>query len=374
MNKTRRIRVLHLLTSPYTGGAETNLLALLRHFDRDRFEHAVAFGGSGQLESEFEREGVTLIHLSAQPLSIKSVLKIPAMVHRIREYGPDIIHSHLDIPNLYALVAARILDLRLVLHIHGLGIVPRQLLPGRGRKHWFWNRVARFYLHADMVIAICSFQLPFLARLGVKESQIAVIPNGISLGGQPVVARIGRDVYRFVSVARFFPEKDHAMLIRAFGEVSRQVPQARLTLVGDGPLRLEIERQVQGMGLQDKVDFLGIRRDIPDILAASDCFVLNSRWELHPITILEAMRAGLPVIASDVGGVADTLGDGTTGLLVQPGDQVGLSKALLSMVENPERGERMGEQGVLRVADQFSNVLVAKKIESVYAHVMGCNQ
>ena len=112
MKRTKRIRVLHLLTSPYTGGAETNLLALLRHFDRDRFEHAVAFGGSGQLEAEFERLGVTLIRLSRRPLCIKSVVEIPKMVRQIREYGPEIIHSHLDLPNVLGLVAKRLLGLR----------------------------------------------------------------------------------------------------------------------------------------------------------------------------------------------------------------------------------------------------------------------
>lgn len=368
---TGRIRILHLLTTPYAGGAETNLLALLNHFDRNRFEHAVAFGGNGPLAAEFEQAGVPLIRLSERPLCMRSVLEIPAMVRRIRAYGPDVIHSHLDLPNLVALAVKRALGCKLVLHFHGLAIIPRSNLPGRDSKHLFWNVMARFYRYCDKAIAICTFELPFLEKLGMRREQIALIPNGISLEGKQPAKATPDGHYRFVNVGRFFPQKDHALLVRAFAEVSRKLPQARLLLIGDGPLRPEVERQVQEMGLGEKVGFLGIRRDIPDILARCDCFVLNSRWELHPITILEAMRAELPVIASDVGGVADTVADGVTGLLVRFGDQCGLTEAMFALAMEPARGVAMGMAGEKRVAEHFSNALVVRKIESVYEDVLG---
>lgn len=371
MEKIRRIRVLHLLTAPFAGGAETNLLGLLQYFDRDRFEHAVAFGGEGPLLEEFERAGVVVIRLSEQPLRLKSIFEIPAMVKRIGEYAPDIIHSHLDLANVLGLVAKRQLGCKLVLHFHGLAIIPLNRLPSRSYQHILWNLLANLYRYCDRGISICTFQHPFLSKLGMGTDQVALIPNGISLDVTLPSRALDANVYRFLNVGRFFPQKDHALLIRTFAEVSQRLPQVRLTLVGDGPLRPDVERQVQEMGLRDKVEFLGIRRDIPEILAASDCFVLNSRWELHPITILEAMRAGLPVIASDVGGVADTVVDGNTGLLIQPGDQAGLIKAMLAMAEEQERGVAMGQQGAIRVAEQFSNALVARKIESVYVDVLG---
>lgn len=370
MKNTHLPRILHLLSGPYVGGAETNLLALMHHFDQDRFEHAVAFGGSGQLEQELAQIGVRLIRLSPQPLSLRAMFDMPVMVRKIADFRPDIIHSHLDLPNLVALVAKRALGCKVVLHFHGIGIVPRSYFPGSYAKRLFWNVMAHLYRYSNKAIAICSFQLPFLAKLGMSDDKVVLIPNGISLGGEQPV-RVSTDgAYRFVNVGRFFPQKDHALLIRAFAEVNLDFPQTRLTLVGDGPLRSDVEKQIQEMGLQDKVELLGMRRDIPEILAEHDCFVLNSRWELHPITILEAMRAGLPVIASDVGGVADTVMDKVTGLVVKSGDQQALAEAMSALANMPKKGAEMGEQGRHLVSEKFSNDVVARKIEAVYQELL----
>jgi glycosyltransferase involved in cell wall biosynthesis len=371
MKEPKRIRVLHLLTSLAPGGAQTNLLALLRHFDHDRFAHSVAFGGGGALEMEFSQVGVPLVRLWPRPLSLGSLLAIPAMLRRIKENAPDIIHSHLDLPNAIGLAAKRALGCKLVLHFHGNGIIPQKEMPGGSTNHWIWGLLIRTYRHCDRAIAICSYQLPFLDRLGMRGKQVALIPNGIIIEGAPKTASPEQDGYQFVNVARFFPEKDHDLLVRAFHRVSRELPQARLALVGDGPLRLTVEQQVQALGLQDRITFTGVRRDVPEILAASHCFVLSSRWELHPITILEAMRAGLPVIATEVGGVADTVADGVSGLLVVPGDEAGLAHAMLTLATHPAQGIAMGSIGLQIVREQFSNLLMARRIEAEYLAVLG---
>lgn len=370
MKELKRIRVLHLLTSLAPGGAETNLLALLPHFDRERFEHGVAFGGGGALEKEFARVGVPLVRLSPQPLCLRSLLKMPPILKRIEEFAPNIIHSHLDLANLIGLATQHKLKCRLVLHFHGQGIIPRRLLPGRDLSQCLWNGMARFYRHCDRAIAICSYQLPFLDKLGMRGEQVALIPNGITLGGLSKAARPQYDGYRFVSVASFGQAKNHELLVRAFHRVSSELPQAHLALVGDGPLRSVVEQQVSALGLWDQITFMGVRRDVPDILASSHCFVLSSRWELQPITILEAMRAGLPVISTEVGGVADTVADGVSGLLVKPGDEAGLARAMLALATQPERGLAMGESGLRLARERFSNALVAKKIEAEYVSVL----
>lgn len=371
MKRRKRIRVLHLLPALAPGGAETNLLALLRHFDHERFEHAVGFGGGGVLETEFSRTGVQLLRLWPGVIDLRSLLALPAMLKRIAGYAPDLIHSHLDVTNLLGLAAKHRLKCGLVIHLHGFSIVPQKEWPGRGPNYLIWGLLNRTFRFCDRAIAICSYQLPFLDRSGIPGAQVALIPNGITLEGAPRATNKPNGAYQFVHVARFDPQKDHDLLVKAFQRVSRELPQARLVLVGDGPLRAAVEQQVEALNLADKVTFLGVRRDVPEILAASHCFVLSSAWELHPITILEAMRAGLPVIATAVAGVVDTVADGRSGLLVKPGDEAGLADAMLDLATYPERGFAMGASGLRLAKEKFSNALVAKKIEAEYLAVLG---
>lgn len=369
MNEAKKIRILHLLTSLAPGGAETNLLALMKHFDHERYEHAVAYGGGGILESEFMKSGVKCIQLHSKSLSILSLLTIFKMLRSINEYAPDVIHSHLDLPNVVGLVAKWYLKCKLILHFHGLGIIPRSNLPGRDYKHLIWNIFSYFYRFCDKSIAICKYQIQYLNKFGITNDKIALIPNGINLLDQNDRLKKNECNYYFVNIARFFPQKNHELLVNAFCKVSNEIHNARLVLVGDGPLRTQIEKLVGSLSLQDKVIFMGVRRDIPTILAQSDCFVLSSRWELHPITILEAMRASLPVIATNVGGVADTVNN-KSGILFESGDESGLVQAMLSVARRPSVGIQMGRDGFSTVKMLFSNALVAKKIENEYSLVI----
>src|SRR3989344_1232680 len=369
----KRIRVLHILTSLAPGGAETNLLSLLRHFDRTQFRHAVAYGGSGALEQEYAGEGAQLIRLAAMPLGLRDLARALSIARQIETFSPDIVHSHLDIPNVITLAAMALMKARprLILHFHGLGIVPSRCLPGRGLAHSVYNVLARLYRHADFGIAICRFQLPYLERVGLGSERVRLIPNGINLDNYPQVQPHAEgSAYRFVSVARFYPEKDHRALIAAFREVATQLPDARLVLVGEGPLRAGIEELGRALGLQDRVTFLGMRRDVAAVFADSDCFVLNSLWVLHQITILEAMRAGLPVIASGVGGIPDTAIDGQTGVLVPSADIQSLASAMLRLGVDRSQSMAMGRKGRLEVEKRFSNALMANHIEEVYIEVM----
>jgi glycosyltransferase involved in cell wall biosynthesis len=359
-------KVLHLLTSLGAGGAETNLLALCRHFDRSKFHHAVAFGGGGALEEEFVGQGVELVPLSVRPLCLRSVFELSKMVARVSAFAPTIVHSHLDLPNVVGLVARRRLGCKLVLHFHNVGIIPRSELPGRSRIHLLWNGIARFYRQCDRAIAICTYELPYLRRVGIPDDRIVLIPNGLTLDDSPESSPSQDKRFSFACVARFFPAKDHGVLVDAFAKVVSAHPEATLALVGDGPLRGAIEERVRRRGLEKNVLFLGLRRDVATVLSMSRAFVLASCYELSPITILEAMNAGLPVVASDVGGVSDTVVDGETGLLVRPRSVDALAEALLRLVNEPDLANEMGWKGRARLVRRFSNADLAKRIESVY--------
>jgi glycosyltransferase involved in cell wall biosynthesis len=157
-----------------------------------------------------------------------------------------------------------------------------------------------------------------------------------------------------VMVATFKEQKGHAYLIEAASEVMPLHPEARILLIGDGGLRPEMERRVRAAQVDDAVRFLGSRRDVAQILAASDFFVLPSLWEGLPIALLEAMASGLPCIATKVSGTKQVIVPDITGLLVSPADSAALRDAMLTMLADPEAAHRMGEAGRRRVASEYS--------------------
>jgi glycosyltransferase involved in cell wall biosynthesis len=169
-------------------------------------------------------------------------------------------------------------------------------------------------------------------------------------------------------VARFEPQKDHATLLRALGGLLRH--SWDLDLVGDGPLRPEMETLASSLGIQERVHFLGQRRDVDRILSQSQISVLVSNWEGFPLSILEAMRAGLPVVASGVGGVAEAVADGKTGYVVPQGDAEALRNRIERLVASPDLRVELGTNGRRRYEQHFTLDRLVAKTLLVYQNVL----
>ncbi len=371
MSENKKIKVLHILSALTSGGAETNLLALLHCFDKGEFEHAVAYGGGGELEQEFSVLGIKLIKLSDYPLGFRDILKLRKILRKISDFQPDIIHSHLDMANIFGLVAGYVTGAKVLLHFHGFGIFYKELSAVSRLNSFIWRVLSRSYRYCDCAIAICDYQVSYLKRAGIDKKKIIKIQNGININQgdiQPAVLNgiNTENVYCFVSVARFHRQKNHELLIASFSDVVQRFPDVYLVLVGDGPCRSQIEKQIKMLGLENKISLLGVRRDIPNINESCDCFVQASSWELSPITLLEAMRARRPVIATDVGGVSEVVDDHESGLLVESNNRTKLVEAMIYMVIHPRHSSEMGEAGYGKVVKELSNSIVAKKIEDVY--------
>jgi glycosyltransferase involved in cell wall biosynthesis len=169
----------------------------------------------------------------------------------------------------------------------------------------------------------------------------------------------------FVCVARFNRQKNHAMLLESFAQGPASDPRARLLLVGSGKLKSEARERAAALGLRDRVRFLGVRADISEILNAADVYVLSSDWEGNPLSIMEAMAAGKPVVSTAVGGVPELVGDGC-GLLVPQGDARALAKSMEYMLENPGARVSMGRTSARRAVERFDVRVMTEAYEELY--------
>jgi glycosyltransferase involved in cell wall biosynthesis len=169
-----------------------------------------------------------------------------------------------------------------------------------------------------------------------------------------------------INVARLVPEKAQHVLLRAARTVAEARPDVRFVFAGEGPLKESLQALTGELGLLSQVQFLDFRDDIDRLLAASDVFVLSSVFEGMPVSLLEAMSAGCPSVATRVGGIPQVLRDGETGLLVPPDEPAALAEALLALLNNPERGMAMGDAARQTAVREYDNRAWARKLENLY--------
>jgi glycosyltransferase involved in cell wall biosynthesis len=222
-------------------------------------------------------------------------------------------------------------------------------------------------------VAICHFIAKSITRsYGVAPR--AIIPNGIPVArfSQPLQSRsewrranaIPEDAMVFTCVARLAAPKNITVLLEAFAALNRR--EDILVLAGDGPHRAQLEDEARSRGLAGSVRFLGTRLDVPELLGASDAFVLPSSWEGHPLSVMEAMAAGRAVVATNVGGVPELVSHDETGLLVASEDVVGLASAMRSIAEHEELRERLGRDAGRFASKELDVSLMATRYDALY--------
>jgi glycosyltransferase involved in cell wall biosynthesis len=220
---------------------------------------------------------------------------------------------------------------------------------------------------ADRIICVSEFDRQIGIKTGMSSERLITIHNGLPDVGPEKVARPGSgDHVRFVMTARFDRQKDHVTLLRAFATV----PEAHLDLVGTGPGLDDSVALTSQLGITDRVHFLGQRTDVAEILSRAHGFVLSSNWEGFPRSTLEGMRAGLPVVVSDVGGSREAVGDGVTGFMVQPRDREELAARLRDLTTNPELRMSMGAAGRERFLRDFTADLWLERTLAVHQDVI----
>ncbi|MCA1961072.1 MAG: glycosyltransferase [Desulfomonile sp.] len=219
-----------------------------------------------------------------------------------------------------------------------------------------------------------------LDKEGVRPEQVVYIPNGVKIG--PVCASPARkellstldvptEVKVIVTVGRLYPQKGHAWLLNAFQRVLRNAPEAVLLIVGQGPLRDELEHRAGALGISRSVRFLGERRDVQAILPCADLYVQASLWEGMPNAVMEAMSCGKPVIATNVDGTRELLEHGTTGWLVEPGNHEALADRIMYALVHPEEAARLGNAAEELIRREFSVEVMVSRFDRLYRDLIG---
>ncbi len=363
----RTMRILYIITRADRGGAQNHVLGLARIM-AGQFDVAVAAGEQGYLTEACRNQRISvhiLPHLQREPSPLADFRALREIYQLIRQFRPDLVHAHTSKAGFLGRLAAHWLGVPCVYTVHSW-------LFGTAALSRFWGimgapceRLASKW--CQRVITVSDEGARVARSFGIGPvSKLVTIHNGILDCSEH--ANLNSDRPPIITmVARFCPPKDHALLLRAFATVP---PGPRLRLVGDGPLRASCEKLAHDLGIYHRVDFLGDRDDVPSLLAGSDVFVLASNFEMLPISILEAMRAGLPVLASAVGGVAEAVVHGETGLLVPIGSVAALAQALTRLSRDRDLRLQLGQAGRQRFSSLFQYSRQVERTRSVYLDVL----
>lgn len=368
-------QVLHSLD---IGGAEVLAAGMARELsDRYRFVFACLDDEVGVLGKEFEERGVPMRVFDRQPgIDWKCSFRLAAF---FREHKVQIVHAHQYTP-FFQLLLARLAYRKppIVFTEHG-----RHFPDSRSAKRVAVNRA--LLRSDDRLIGVGeSVRQALVDNEGLPEKRTETIYNGVPLENfqavngdaqlrQNVRRELGIDDGEFsiVQVARLNSLKDHATAIRTLKRLRDEQVPAKLVLVGDGEERADLEKLVAEVSVGGDVVFLGARSDIPRLLAAADAFLLSSISEGIPLTLIEAMGAGIPIVSTDVGGIPEVIEHGVSGLLAPAGDAGTLAAHLKSLWQNPEQRSQLAENGCQRAVERFSLEQMHRQYVDVYEQVLG---
>jgi glycosyltransferase involved in cell wall biosynthesis len=293
---------------------------------------------------------------------LRDLLAATDLTKLIKQIGPDLVHAHTSKAGLVARISGAVTRIPVVYTAHtwsfAKGVSRLQRVIGTPIERLCAPLAAKI-----ITVSEANRRLALDARVGHNQ-QLTTIWNGIP--DTQWRAEPGRTPVRVVMVARFAAQKDQALLIRALSKVQAHF---ELVFVGSGPTIQAAKALAESLAPDKDVFFLGDRDDVAEVLSEAQIFALSTKWEGFPLSILEAMRAGLPVVASDVGGVREAVQEGVTGFVVPSGDEDQLRMRLEDLIVNSQLRARMGSNGRRKYEIHFSSSVMLSQTERVYHEV-----
>ena len=363
----RKLRVLTLVDKPtVTGGAERLAAVVAMKLDPARFESVLCASRQTDeplLDRELEEAGIGVLALGRR--STLDLLAWRPLVSLLRD-GVDVVHTHMFGSNVWGTVLGRLSGVPVVIaHEHTWSFQGRPL-----RRFLDRELVARW---ADVFVAVSGEDRRKMIEVeGVDPAKIRLIPNGIPSpangAGADVRTELGIEPGAPVLgvVCELRAQKALEVLFEAAALLLAEFPTLKVLVAGDGPERARLEEGARRLGVADTVLFLGIRRDVPAVLAAVDVAVLSSDYEGSPLSVMEYMAAAKPVVSTRVGGVPELVQEDVHGLLVDPRDPEALAEAVARLLRDPALAKRLGAEGRKRQQREFSLEAMVGRIEDLY--------
>ena len=365
--KNGKLRILYIVTQADRGGAQMHLLSLVKSMVLE-FDVHLAVGEEGFLTEACRQKGITvhiLHHLRRSAGMISDLKALNETRNLLKAIRPELIHVHTFKAGFIGRLAAWSLGIPAIYTVHA----------------WLWGTKAvskiasRAALPLERLSARWCDQIITVSHAGEElvrkchiagDKRVVTIHNGIE-DFKVERRNAGNKAPVLMMVARFTAGKDFGLLIKAFASVS---DRAHLWLVGDGETRKAMETLAADLGIASQVSFWGECENVQELLSRVDVFVLASESEMLPISILEAMRAGVPVVASNVGGVREAVTDGETGLLVPKGDVGALKEALERLIADEALRTRLGLEGRRAFESRFRSSIMANSTYQMYVQVL----
>ena len=371
------MKILYVITKSEIGGAQTHLMEVVRYMHRAGHDVSVVTGTAGWLTNELAAIGVdyeVLPDLVREINPAKDIKTINYICRILENKHPDIIHCHSSKAGIVGRIAGAIKNIPAVFTAHGWaftsGISPAKRIIYAAIEHMMLGITKG-------VICVSEFDRQLAKRWFLHNyNRIITVHNGIvdKTFNNNIIREYSLPL-KLVSVARFSHPKNNMQLIRAVEQINKLYSGSlQLNMVGDGPLLSEAQAYVTSHKLENEVHFLGSRTDVDDILNQNDIFCLISNYEGLPISIIEAMRAGMPIIASNVGGVNELVQDGVNGFLIPRGNISELVEKLKYILDHKELIKFMGEASRKIYEEEYTADRMNQKILSVYNEVIAVHK
>lgn len=369
-----KIRVMILIDRPsLAGGGERLAVQTAIRLDPRRFETTLCAtrwdpneAGSDVVApalAELYASGVDFLGLERR--STFGLTSWARLGSELRRRNIDVLHAHKFGSNVWGTLVGRLAQVPVVIaHEHTWSYAGRPL-----RRLLDRHLIAR---GTDAFLAVSAEDIRRMIEIeGISARDVLLVPNGIpplppSRCDIRQTLGIPADAPVIGTVTRLFRQKAPEVLVLTAARLAAEFPALQVLIVGAGPEERRVRELIEAHGLTDKVRLLGLRNDVPDVLAALDVAVSTSDWEGSPLSVIEYMAAGVPVVATAVGGVPDLITDGTQGLLVQRGDWAGLAGAVGRLLRNPEEAHAMGRRGRERQRREFDLDRMVRRLEGLY--------
>ncbi|MEW6620697.1 MAG: GT4 family glycosyltransferase PelF [bacterium] len=367
----RKINVMHLVYSLTRGGMETGLVARVNKHNQDLFNPALCSFTTGGALKELVKDGIEIVELKKKkgndwtlPLKLMGLFK---------KKNIQIVYTHNWGTLCEGVIGARLAGVPIVIHQeHGtvIDVV-------KSKKIRFWAQRFIFNFVDQITTVSESLRKLMIDSLGINEKKIITILNGVDLdrfknniNKNEERKKLGLSVDEPVigTIGRFVPVKDHKTLLFSMLDIKNEVPGIKLLLIGDGPLKNELEALVKKLGLSENVLMPGERGDIPQLLKTMDVFILPSLFEAMSRTILEAFASEIPVVTTNVGGNPEVITHNLNGLLVPPQNPKALAGAIISLLKDKNKAFRFGVAGKKLVEEKFSLQRMVEDDEKLFKY------